>query len=74
MRRVCSFNKFVDNALPVMRWSERVLGERLFSALARPTFYKQFVGGDTESELALTTHQVVNIKLVELHLEEITQE
>ena len=48
----------MDNALPVMRWSEKYLGARIFSALARPTFYKQFVGGDTEEELTHTTDQV----------------
>jgi hypothetical protein len=34
-----------------MRAGERVLGRRLFSLLARPSFYTQFVGGDTEQEL-----------------------
>ena len=42
-----------------MRMSEKCLGERLFSAVARPTFYKQFVGGDTEIELTQTSDQVV---------------
>ena len=57
--RVCSINKFVDNALPIMRWSERWLGDRIFSAVARQTFYRQFVGGDTERELAATSAQVL---------------
>lgn len=52
--KVCSLDRFVDNALPVMRACERVLGQRLFSLVARPTFYAQFVGGDTEQELRLT--------------------
>jgi hypothetical protein len=34
-----------------MRGCERLLGNRFFSLLARPTFYTQFVGGDTEQEL-----------------------
>jgi hypothetical protein len=34
-----------------MRGCEKVFGERLFSMVARPTFYKHFVGGDTEAEL-----------------------
>ena len=57
--RVCSINKFVDNALPIMRWSERWLGDKIFSAVARQTFYRQFVGGDTERELAATSAQVL---------------
>ena len=31
-----------------MRWAERWLGQNVFSALARPTLYSQFVGGDEE--------------------------
>ena len=48
----------MDNALPLMRWAEKWLGQTVFSALARPTFYRQFVGGDTELELATTCSQV----------------
>ena len=59
LNRVCSVNKFVDNALPIMRWSEKYFGDQLFAALARPTFYRQFVGGDTEIELADTTKKVL---------------
>ncbi len=29
----------------------RLLGARLFASLARPTFYAQFVGGESEQEL-----------------------
>ena len=56
--RVCKYPALVDNALPLMRWAERWLGQTVFSALARPTFYSQFVGGDTELELATTCSQV----------------
>ena len=52
--RVCSINMFVDNALPLMKRAESLFGSRLFSAVARPTFYRQFVGGDTEAELHQT--------------------
>jgi len=52
--RICSINMFVDNALPLMKRSEAILGNRIFSAVARPTFYRQFVGGDTEEELSKT--------------------
>ena len=53
--KACSFNWLVDNALPLMRFGEKYLGERIFSSIARPTFYRQFVGGDTEEELARTS-------------------
>ena len=42
--RLCSISSFVDNALPLMR----IPGAAL---IARPTFYRQFVGGDSEQEL-----------------------
>ena len=58
MCRVCKYPRLVDNALPLMRWAERWLGQTVFSALARPTIYRQFVGGDTELELATTCSQV----------------
>ena len=58
MCRVCKYPRLVDNALPLMRWAESWLGQTVFSALARPTIYRQFVGGDTELELATTCSQV----------------
>ena len=45
---------FVDNALPMMRGAEAILGKKIFSAMAWPTFYRQFVGGETEEELSKT--------------------
>ena len=56
--RVCKYPSLVDNALPLMRFGEKWLGQRIFSALARPTFYTQFVGGDTEQELTETSSKV----------------
>merc|ERR1712106_691934 len=41
--RICSINMFVDNALPLMKRSEAILGNRIFSAVARPTFYRLMV-------------------------------
>ncbi|XP_023345655.1 uncharacterized protein LOC111714724 isoform X2 [Eurytemora carolleeae] len=49
--KICSINSFVENALPVMRKCEQLFGERMFAMVARPTFYRQFVGGETEEEL-----------------------
>ncbi|XP_023345654.1 hydroxyproline dehydrogenase isoform X1 [Eurytemora carolleeae] len=52
--KICSINSFVENALPVMRKCEQLFGERMFAMVARPTFYRQFVGGETEEELRST--------------------
>ena len=51
--KACSFNWFVDNSLRLMRAGEKF--PRIFSSIARPTFYRQFVGGDTEEELKRTS-------------------
>ena len=37
-------------SIPLMRWAQRWLGQTVF--------YRQFVGGDTELELATTCFQV----------------
>ncbi len=41
-----------------MRAGERILGKGLFFLVARPTFYRQFVGGDTEQEMRSGTNRV----------------
>jgi hypothetical protein len=41
-----------------MRAGERILAQDLFSQVARPTFYRQFLGGDTEQELRSVTNRV----------------
>jgi len=61
--RLCSVNLFVDNALSVMTKCEKLFGKRLFSMVARPTFYAQFVGGDSEEELRLTMEKLAATNL-----------
>ena len=41
-----------------MRGSRALMGSRLFSAFVRPTFYRQFVGGDTGDELKDTADRL----------------
>ena len=50
----------------LMRHGERFLGSRLFSGLLRPTFYRQFVGGDTREELVRTVEKLreTNLRLM----------
>ena len=45
-------------SLQVMRGSRALLGSRLFSAFVRPTFYRQFVGGDSGEELKDTADRL----------------
>jgi hydroxyproline oxidase len=37
-----------------MNAGEKILGPKLFNSIVRPTFYNQFVGGETEIELKIT--------------------
>ena len=46
-----------------MKTGQRVLGSRVFPLLLRPTFYRQFVGGDTENELKATTETLSKSRL-----------
>ena len=37
-----------------MKRGQNIFGKKVFSMVARPTFYDQFVGGDTKEELQIT--------------------
>ena len=40
-----------------MEATQAMFGSKIFSAVARPTFYNQFVGGDCENQLKSTEKQ-----------------
>jgi hypothetical protein len=46
-----------------MKTGQKFLGGRLFPLLLRPTFYRQFVGGDSEKELTVTADTLAKSKL-----------
>ncbi|XP_033747029.1 hydroxyproline dehydrogenase-like [Pecten maximus] len=52
--KMCTNNKLVDNSLMLMNTGRKVLGDKLFDRLAKPTVYGQFVGGDTPESLLRT--------------------
>ena len=49
-----------------MNQSQKILGPRIFGMIARPTFYNQFVGGDSEVELQRTVDGLkkANVRLM----------
>jgi hypothetical protein len=49
--------------LQLMRRSSAILGTGIFSSLVRPTFYRQFVGGDTAEELTYTAGKLTKSAL-----------
>jgi len=61
--RLCGINFFVDNSLKWMHFGQKLLGSNLFSKFTRPLFYAQFVGGDTEIELAKTAKILLDSKI-----------
>ncbi|KAF0305506.1 Hydroxyproline dehydrogenase [Amphibalanus amphitrite] len=67
--KLCSQDWFVDNALPILRGSERLLGRRLLLALARP-LYSQFVPGTCEADLAQAAARLrrTGVRLVFAHM------
>ncbi|XP_069135497.1 hydroxyproline dehydrogenase-like [Argopecten irradians] len=52
--KMCTNNRLVDNSLMLMNTGRKVLGNRLFDRLAKPTVYGQFVGGDSPESLLRT--------------------
>ena len=50
----------------MMRKGRNLVGAHLFSSAMRPTFYRQFVGGDCKEELTTTADKLAlaNIRLM----------
>lgn len=46
-----------------MKTGQKVFGDRLFPLILRPTFYRQFVGGDSEAELLKTSETLAKSNL-----------
>ncbi|OWF56651.1 hydroxyproline dehydrogenase-like [Mizuhopecten yessoensis] len=52
--KMCTNDTIVDNSFKLMNTGRRVLGNKLFDRLAKPTVYGQFVGGDSPESLLRT--------------------
>jgi len=50
--QLCGINVLVSNNEMLMKIGKKVLGERLFGALMKPTFYGQFVAGENTRTIA----------------------
>ncbi|XP_014216763.1 proline dehydrogenase 1, mitochondrial isoform X2 [Copidosoma floridanum] len=50
--QLCSIEFLVENNMKLMKIAEKVLGERLFSAMMKSTFYGHFVAGEDEIKIA----------------------
>ncbi|XP_076039084.1 hydroxyproline dehydrogenase-like isoform X2 [Oratosquilla oratoria] len=58
--KACAFDLFVDKSYKLLTLGERLLGERLLGIAVSP-FYRQFVTGNSEKELATTTAQLKTV-------------
>ncbi|CAG0922750.1 unnamed protein product [Notodromas monacha] len=69
--KLCSSDKLTANAekvvsLSIMKTTRGIFGNKLFTLAIRPTFYDQFVGGETPEELEATVSRLneSNVRLM----------
>ncbi|KAH8286657.1 hypothetical protein KR018_005005 [Drosophila ironensis] len=55
---ICSSEKLVEHNLTLMKWSKQVLGQRLFTALMKATFYGHFVAGEDQIKIIPTLERL----------------
>ncbi|XP_017085714.1 proline dehydrogenase 1, mitochondrial isoform X1 [Drosophila eugracilis] len=55
---ICSSEKLVEHNMTLMKWSKNVLGQRLFTALMKATFYGHFVAGEDQVKIIPTLERL----------------
>ncbi|KAH8244112.1 hypothetical protein KR038_007871 [Drosophila bunnanda] len=55
---ICSSEKLVEHNMTLMKWSKQVLGQRLFTALMKATFYGHFVAGEDQIKIIPTLERL----------------
>ncbi|CAL4152785.1 unnamed protein product, partial [Meganyctiphanes norvegica] len=58
--QTCSIDAIVNRSYQMLKLGERLLGGRLLGVVTAP-FYNQFVGGDTEQQMAATTNSMAEL-------------
>ncbi|CAL4073731.1 unnamed protein product, partial [Meganyctiphanes norvegica] len=58
--QTCSIDAIVNRSYKMLKVGERLLGERLLGVVTAP-FYNQFVGRDSEQEMAVTYHAMAEL-------------
>ncbi|BFZ18280.1 hypothetical protein BsWGS_21319 [Bradybaena similaris] len=48
---LCSVNYLVNNQKQILKWTRKLLGQRLFCAMMRQTFYGHFVAGEDQEAI-----------------------
>ncbi|XP_032296339.1 proline dehydrogenase 1, mitochondrial isoform X3 [Drosophila virilis] len=55
---ICSSEKLVEHNMTLMKWSNKILGKRLFTALMKATFYGHFVAGEDQIKIIPTLERL----------------
>ncbi|KAI8033543.1 proline dehydrogenase 1, mitochondrial isoform X1 [Drosophila gunungcola] len=55
---ICSSEKLVEHNMTLMKWSKNILGQRLFTALMKATFYGHFVAGEDQIKIIPTLERL----------------
>ncbi|XP_017119426.1 proline dehydrogenase 1, mitochondrial isoform X1 [Drosophila elegans] len=55
---ICSSEKLVEHNMTLMKWSKNILGQRLFTALMKATFYGHFVAGEDQVKIIPTLERL----------------
>ncbi|XP_068157303.1 proline dehydrogenase 1, mitochondrial isoform X1 [Drosophila tropicalis] len=55
---ICSSEKLVEHNMTLMKWSKQILGQRLFTALMKATFYGHFVAGEDQIKIIPTLERL----------------
>lgn len=61
--RLCSFPALVNNCGKLMAITRKVLGQRCFCMVVRPSVYAQFVAGETEDEITDSMQKMSSLGL-----------
>lgn len=61
--RLCSFPVLVNNCSKLMTITRKILGQRCFCMVMRPSVYAQFVAGETEGEIADSMQKMSSLGL-----------
>ncbi|XP_059611661.1 proline dehydrogenase 1, mitochondrial isoform X2 [Phlebotomus argentipes] len=55
---VCSSSYLVEHNMQLMKWTNRILGDKLFTALMKSTFYGHFVAGEDQRAIIPTLERL----------------
>ncbi|XP_017869947.1 PREDICTED: proline dehydrogenase 1, mitochondrial isoform X3 [Drosophila arizonae] len=55
---ICSSEKIVEHNMTLMKWTNKMLGKKIFTALMKATFYGHFVAGEDQIKIIPTLERL----------------